>query len=82
MATQRYQDAPWKELVDLWEAYNYHLARFMKATPIHVRTRQHARHNLDKLAWQPHPADQPASLDYLMRDYVGHLQHHLRQIWR
>jgi hypothetical protein len=26
------------------------------------------------------PAGTPATLDYFMRDYVLHLQHHLRQI--
>ncbi len=25
------------------------------------------------------PAEEPATLDDLMRDYVGHLPHHLRQ---
>jgi hypothetical protein len=42
-------------------------------------TRPRARHNLDELAWQTIPAAQPATLDYFMRDYVGHLKHHLRQ---
>ena len=35
---------------------------------------------LDRVAWQPFPADQPATLDWFMGDYVGHLHHHLRQI--
>jgi hypothetical protein len=26
-------------------------------------------------------AGTPATLDYFMRDYVGHLQHHLRQVF-
>jgi hypothetical protein len=49
-------------------------------------TRPRARHNLHELAWQPFCADRPATLDECMRDYVGHLQHHLRQVlgenWR
>jgi hypothetical protein len=80
VTAQRYQTAPWLELLELWAAFNHHLARVMRATPEEVRLRLHTRHNLDKLAWQPVPADQPASLDYFMRDYVGHLKHHLRQI--
>ena len=63
-----------------WAAYNDHLARVMRAIPDAVRLREHTRHNLDRLAWQPVPAGQPMTLDYFMRDYVGHLQHHLRQI--
>lgn len=80
VAAQAYNSAPLGELLDLWAAYNRHLARVMRATPEAIRLRMHTRHNLDERAWQPVPRDQPASLDYFMRDYVGHLQHHLRQI--
>lgn len=80
VSAQAYQTAPWRELLDLWAAYNRHLARVMRATPEAVRLRMHTRHNLDERAWQPVPREQPASLDYFMRDYVGHLHHHLRQI--
>jgi DinB superfamily len=80
VAAERYQDAPWEGLVTLWREYNLHLARVMAAVPEAVRMRAHTRHNLHELAWQPVPADRPATLDYFMRDYVGHLHHHLRQI--
>jgi len=26
------------------------------------------------------PSEEPATLEYFMRDYIGHLRHHLRQI--
>jgi hypothetical protein len=32
------------------------------------------------MAFRPLPADQPVTLDYLMRDYIEHLEHHLHQI--
>ena len=80
VGAQQYQQAPWPELVTLWRDYNRHLARVMAAVPPDVRHREHARHNLHEVAWQPVPADRPATLDYFMRDYVGHLRHHLRQI--
>ena len=80
VTAQRYQEAPWGELVTLWRAYNLQLARVMAAVPDEVRQREHRRHNLHQIAWQTVPADQPATLDYFMRDYVGHLKHHLRQI--
>jgi hypothetical protein len=79
---QRYQDAPWNDLVLLWREFNLHLARVMESTPEDMRLRQRARHNLDRIAWQPVPADRPATLDYFMRDYVSHLHHHLRQVER
>jgi hypothetical protein len=80
VSAQDYQHAPWPDLLTLLVAYNRHLARVMRATPESVRLRLNARHNLDALAWQPVPADRPASLDEFMRDYVAHLRHHLRQV--
>jgi hypothetical protein len=76
---QRYAAAPWNEIVTLWHTYNLHLARVMAAVPADVRYRRHDRHNLHVLGWQPYAADQPATLDDLMRDYVRHLEHHLAQ---
>jgi hypothetical protein len=77
---QDYQNAEWEDLVALWASYNQHLARFMASIPAAVRYREHPRHNLDELAWRPLAADQPATLDYFMADYVAHLHHHLNQI--
>lgn len=80
VAAQQYQSVPWDELVTLWHTYNRHVARVMAQVPVDVARREHTRHNLDQIAWQTVPADQPATLEYFMRDYVGHLQHHLRQV--
>ena len=80
VAAQRYQDAPWSDLLTLWAAFNRHLAHVMATTPADVRLKSHTRHNLHERAYRPMPADQPATLDYFMEDYVLHLQHHLRQI--
>ena len=77
---QAYQSAPWDELVTLWRGFNLHLARVMEAIPEPLRLQLHTDHNLDKIAWQTVPAHEPTTLDYLMRDYVAHLEHHLRQI--
>ena len=77
---QRYRSAPWNELLDLWVSFNLHLARVMESTPAEVLTRPRAAHDLDRLAWEAVPADEPVTLAYFMRDYLGHLQHHLRQI--
>ena len=82
VAAQEYQSAPWPELVALWREYNRQIARVMAAVPTAVRYREHARHNLHEIAWVPVAASTTTTLDYLMRDYVGHLQHHLRQIER
>jgi hypothetical protein len=80
VAAQRYQEAPWRELVTLWAHFNRHLARVMAAVPPDVRDRPHRRHNLHQMAFRPVPEHEPATLDYFMRDYVEHLKHHVRQI--
>ena len=77
---QRYQEAPWPELVGLWAAFNRHIARVMAATPPAVLARAHTRHNLHQLAFEPVPQHEPATLDYFMRDYVAHLKHHLESL--
>jgi hypothetical protein len=77
---QRYADAGWEDLVALWAGFNRHIARVMDATPEDVLVRPRARHNLHELAWAPLPAGAPATLEFFMRDYVGHLRHHLRQV--
>jgi hypothetical protein len=80
VAAQRYDDAPWRELIALWAAFNRHLARMMAAVPQDVLTKARRVHNLHQIAFRTVPQDQPATLDYFMRDYVAHLEHHLKQI--
>ena len=80
VTVQGYQAAAWHELVVLWQYFNLHLARVIEAVPPEARTRPRIRHNLHQLAWRPVPEDQPATLEYFMADYVGHLTHHLSQI--
>jgi hypothetical protein len=76
---QRYQAREWEELVLLWQSLNHHIAHVMETTETNALTKPRARHNLDRLAWQPVSATEPATLEYFMRDYVEHLKHHLRQ---
>jgi hypothetical protein len=80
VAFQRYQEASWPHLLTLWRDYNLHIARVIEVMPPEQRLRERRRHNLDQIAYQPVPADRAVTLDYFMRDYVGHLHHHLRQL--
>ena len=74
------QEAPWPELVTLWETFNLHIARVMDAIPAEVGSRMRSEHALDRIAWEVVPRDEPVNLDYFMRDYVAHVAHHVRQI--
>ena len=78
---QGYKDEPWPLLVELWRAFNLHLAHVMQRAPESARTASRASHNLDEIGWIKIGAGEPATLEYLMRDYIGHLRNHLRQIF-
>jgi len=77
---QRYNDRPWNELVSLWQAYNTHIASVIEGISQECLSLQRSTHNLDEIGWRTVPPDQPATLDYFIRDYVGHMKHHLAQI--
>lgn len=80
VGAQGYQEENWEQLVQLWKLYNLHLLHLISRIPDEQLTKQRHRHNLHRLAWQSFPVDQPATLEYFIRDYLGHLKHHLRQI--
>ncbi|PYS82410.1 MAG: DinB family protein [Acidobacteria bacterium] len=77
---QGYKDEPWPLLVELWRSFNLHLAHVMQNSPEAARLASRDRHNLDQIGWVKVGEGEPATLEYLMRDYVGHLKNHLRQI--
>lgn len=69
VSAQRYRDRPWTELVELWAALNRHVAYAVEAVPASaLQTRCTIG------------GDEPVTLDWLMRDYLRHLRHHLAQI--
>jgi hypothetical protein len=78
---QGYDAEPWAQIVELWRVYNLHFAHVMAHAPGEVLRRPRAAHSLDRIAFKPVDAGQPATLEYLITDYVEHLKHHLRQIF-
>ena len=80
VTTQRYREASWPAVIELWAHFNMHLAHVMASTPIDARLRQRTRHNLHDISWHPVPPHVPATLAAFMADYVAHLRHHLVQV--
>jgi hypothetical protein len=68
VSVQRYRDRPWRELLDLWAALNRHVAHAIESVPA---AKLQTRCMID---------DEPVTLEWLMRDYLRHLRHHLAQI--
>jgi hypothetical protein len=67
--TQQYQSEPWENLVRLWATYNRHIAHVMACIPA---TSAGSRCKIGD--------GEPVTLEYLVTDYVTHLEHHLGQI--
>jgi hypothetical protein len=69
VASQAYEERPWSDLVDFWSGYNLHLAHVLERLP------ESRRDVPCEIGGGP-----PVSLSFVALDYIGHLQHHLRQI--
>jgi hypothetical protein len=68
-------------MVELWRLYNLHLVHVIKNIPLDTLMRPRLPHTLDKIAWKTVSANEPVTLEYLVRDYLGHLQDHLNQLY-
>jgi hypothetical protein len=66
---QQYQSEPWANLVWLWASYNRHLAHVIGAMPDDAGPR------ICVIG-----GGSPVTLEFLVTDYVVHLEHHLEQI--
>jgi hypothetical protein len=80
VTVHHYDEMPWPALVQFWQMYNLLLAHVIAHIPTDTLTAPRARHTLDKIAWQTVAAGTPATLAYLIGDYIGHLKMHLQQI--
>jgi hypothetical protein len=69
VSVQHYQDRKWTEIVLLWSSFNRHLLHIMETAPAESLG---APCEID--------GDESGTLEFLMVDYVCHLEHHLDQI--
>lgn len=67
---QDYQSEPWESLVLFWGSYNRHLMHVIAAIP---------SERLKGLCFVG--TDEPVTLEFLVRDYIRHVNHHLEQIF-
>ena len=81
VSSQKYSDESWSEVIQLWSAYNLHLLHVVSVIPEDVLTKARSPHTLDQIAFNLVDKNTPATLEYLIRDYVDHLRHHLDQIF-
>lgn len=70
----------WADLLALWRSYNLHLAHIVSSMPSEQLHKPRPRHTLDPEGWRDVLQHDPITLDHFVRDYIRHLEHHLRQI--
>ena len=71
VAQQNYNDANWKNLVALWLSYNRHLAHIMR------QIKKEQLQNQLTISGKG-----PFTLEFIVTDYVEHLKHHLKAIFK
>ncbi len=71
VALHGYNELPWTTLVDFWQRYNLLLVQVVKRIP---DERLSAQCLIGKGA--------PATLGYVIEDYIQHMQHHIDHILR
>ena len=69
VAAGGYQDRPWTDMVTLWAVLNVHLVHVIARVP------PGALETPCRIG-----GSEPVTLEFLIRDYMVHLQHHMDQI--
>jgi hypothetical protein len=66
---QKYNSRTWKDLLLFWKSYNFHLARIIDQMPAECLQISCTI-----------GLGESVTIEYVVVDYLGHIQHHLRQI--
>lgn len=80
-SSQNYYTEDWLSLVSLWKFYNFHIVHLCNQIPQNILELKRASHNLNEISWKKVNKNTPATLEYLITDYFGHLKHHIEQIF-
>jgi hypothetical protein len=68
--SQNYQAEPWQNVVEFWHSYNNHLTHVIEQ--IDPGSLEH----LCDVGYS-----EPATLEFILEDYLRHVEHHLKQIF-
>jgi hypothetical protein len=82
VATQRYAETPAAQLVSTWAAYNRHIARVIEQMSDDVLNGDRGPMDGYRFPYTDLPATGSVTLRHLVEDYVGHIDHHFKQLRR
>lgn len=77
---QNYNNRTWQELIELWKNLNIHIIKLLENISSIELSNQTTQHNFNKICWELVEEGTKSSLEYLIDDYFGHLNHHIKQI--
>lgn len=66
---QKYQEIEWKKIIVFWKTYNEHILHILFVMDVN---------KLNNVA--NFPGTEKLSLEFLINDYIDHMQHHIDQI--
>lgn len=75
-----YQNRGSKEVISLFNAAQLHISHLISAIDEEVLMQTTSDHNFDMICMERVENGKPSSLGYLIGDYIGHLEHHLKQV--
>ncbi len=78
---QKYNDRDWSDILDTWVTLNINIIETLEAVNPQLWNKEFKNHSLDKTAWNSLPKSQSATMAYLVKDYFGHINHHLKQLY-
>ena len=80
VTNNNYQNRDSQELIHLWKYANLHLSHLIEGLPSEILDRGTVHHNFDQMLMRPFEKESPATLRFLIEDYIFHIEHHLKQI--
>lgn len=76
-----YQAKDWSDLLETWVSLNLGIIELLEEIEDDQWQKEFKNHTLDSIAWKPLSASKPATMEYLVKDYYGHLLHHIKQMY-
>ena len=83
---QNYQEADWEQLIDMWKTYNLFICKAIENISDEKLNAMTTEHNYFQIGWGTRQANcalkegEASNLAFLIEDYIGHMEHHLRQV--
>ena len=70
-----------RTLIETWEILNLNIISSLMEVNPSIWRKEYEVHSFDEILWKEIPKTIPATPEYFVKDYFGHLVHHLKQIF-